>query len=285
MRNELAMRLFSRRPLTPHAAKDQIAALSNLCKGLMRPEKCSQFEPIRNPFNHSDIGEPIRWLSAPAGSFMYRKGRPTVVTGVMWNLSSPDLSERDNTGKPIRRLYPPFPPPAFVNYWTADFDGTWANRVGIEIIASFASAAFDVSGADFGLLTTLADLNAKNYLMIQEGPVQSMSYKGLDPARGVPGLYWTNFFSREFAKWLGLGGLLEDLATMKSLAGGGTLLQFGESASDCGTPETLVGQRLAIEALGPQKFFDIRFPDRNLDAPNWGRAVPPNGPPTDEQKI
>jgi len=249
MKDELAFRLFSRRLLTPTAARDQIIALSNFGDGLFRPDKCSAFEPIRTPFEPTDIREPISWLSKPGAIFMYRKGRPAHFAGEIWNLSrSPDAR---------------FPAGPFTNYWTGEFDGKWANRIGIEKIEDFVLEMFRVTRADFVLLTTEIDLNAKNQ------PAKNCSYKGLDPARGVPGLYWVNFFSDQYAEWLGLRELPREVAVLKKLAGGGVSLKFCESPDDCRSIEVLQKQRAAIEWLGPQKFFDIRFPDRKLDVPNW----------------
>ena len=249
MKNELAMRLFSRRSITDSVAREQITALSDFADGLMRPDKCSQFEPIRTPFDPADIREPIRWLAKTQGEFLYRKGRPVHVSGVMWNL----------THRPTAR----FPSPLFSNYWTGEFDGKWASQVGVEKVMEFLSEMFRVTGSDFGFLTTEVDLKAKNR------PPKSFSYEGLDPATGVPGLYWINFFSDQYADWLGLSKLPNELAALKSLAGGGVSLRFCESLDDCRSLVVLQRQQAAIEWIGPQKFFDIRFPDRKLDAPSW----------------
>src|SRR5262249_45264381 len=117
MKNPLAMRLFSRRTLTDSVATDQITALSSFADGLMRPDKCSEFEPIRTPFDPTDIAKPIHWLAQPGGTLIYRKGKPVQVSGVMWNLTrSPDAR---------------FPSPAFNNYWTGEFDNTWVTQTGI----------------------------------------------------------------------------------------------------------------------------------------------------------
>jgi hypothetical protein len=89
----------------------------------------------------------------------------------------------------------------------------------------------------------------------------------------VPGLYWINFFSDQYAKWLGLEELPKELAVCERLAGGGVLLKFCESPGDCRNLDVLQKQRAAIEWLGPQKFFDIRYPDRKLDVPNWDHAL------------
>lgn len=252
MRNELAMRLFSRRPLTDALARHQITALSSFGGGLMRPDKCSEFEPIRTPFDPADISEPVQWLAKPHGEFLYKKGRPSYVSGVMWNL----------THSPTAR----FPSPVFTNYWTGEFDGKWANRIGIEKVEDFLSEMFRVTGSDFALLTTEDDLRAKNR------PAASHSYAGLDLSLGIPGLYWGNLFSEELASWLGLSDLPRNLGVLKSLAGGGVSLKFGESLAECRSPEVLRKQRVAIDWLGPQKFFDVRSPNRRLDSPNW-RAI------------
>jgi hypothetical protein len=249
MKNELVMCLFSRRALTDSVARDQITALSEFGGGLMRPDKCGEVEPIRTPFDRADINKPVQWLSAYHGEFFYRKGRPTHAAGQMWNRTHPPTAR--------------FPSPLFSNYWTGQFDGSWANRVGIEKVEDFLCEMFRVTGSDFGLLTTEADRQAKNR------PERSFSYVGLDLSRGIPGLYWINLFSEELADWLGLSDLPKNLALMKRLAGGGVLLKFGESRDHCRSLEVLRKQRVAIEWLGPQRFFDLRFPDRKLDSPNW----------------
>ena len=243
------MTLFSRRSLTESVAREQITALSNFGDGLMRPDKCSEVEPIRMPFDPTDISEPIRWLAQPHGEFFYRKGHPVHESGAMWNLAPSPTSR--------------FLSPLFTNYWTGEFDGKWANRVGIEKIEAFLAEMFRVTSSDFGFLTSEVDLNAKN----QSG--KNCSYKGLDLERGVPGLYWINLFSDKYANWLGLHELPRELALLEKLADGGVSLKFCNYAEDCRSIEVLQRQRTAIEWLGPQRFFDIRFPERKQDVPDW----------------
>jgi hypothetical protein len=249
MKNELEMTLSSRRSLTEPVAREQIAALSDFGGGLMRPDKCNHVEPIRTPFDPAHIDEPVRWLAEPQGSFFYCKGSPVHLSGEMWNRTLPPTS--------------PFPSPPFSNYWTGRFDGKWAVRVGIEKVEDFVSKMFRATGSDFALLTSAVDWKAKN-----QGPM-SYSYQGFDVGSGVPGLYWINLFSDELAEWLGLNGIPPEVATLKRLACGGWLLKFCESPDLCREIDVLQKQRAAIEWLGPQKFFDIRFPDRKLDTPDW----------------
>lgn len=249
------MRLFSRRFLTESVANEQIMALSNFGGGLMRPDKCGEFEPIRTAFDPSDISNPIRWLAKPHGEFFYRKGRPAYVTGEMWNLTHPPTAR--------------FPSPQFTNYWTGQFDGNWAKRIGIEKIEDFVLEMFRVTASDFGFLTSEIDLKAKNR------PANSYSYAGMDLETGIPGLYWINLFSDELARWLGLSSFPQQLAALKSLPCSGVSLKFCDSPDDCRSLETLGKQRAAIDWLGPERFFDIRFPDRKAVTPDWAHLPLP----------
>ena len=126
---------------------------------------------------------------------------------------------------------------------------------------------FQATGSDFALLTEGADRKAKN-----QGPM-SYSYKGTDLGSGIPGFYWINLFSDELAEWLGLSGLPQELARLERLASGGWLLKFCESPNHCTDIDVLQKQRAAIEWLGPEKFFDIRLPNRRLDTPNWNQIL------------
>lgn len=253
MKNELEMTLSSRRILTESVARQQIVALSDFSDGLMRPDKYSEFEPIRTPFDPAGMAEPIRQLAKTHGGFLYRKGRPVHVSGQMWNRTHPPNA--------------PFPSPLFSNYWTSQFDGKWAGRVGTEKVEDFVSEMFRATGSDFGLLTTGVDRKAKNT------DATSYSYKGFDLAYGVPGLYWINFFSQELADWLSISELPRELVEQRSFADGGVLLKFCDSPDHCRDLEVLQRQRVAIEWLGSDRFFDIRFPDRKLETPDWARMT------------
>lgn len=245
------MALFSRRALTESAAGKQIAALRDFWGGLMRPDTGSEFEPIKMAFDSADISKPTRWLAKPHGHFLYRKGHPLQTSGEMWNKARPPTAR--------------FPSPLFSNYWTGRFDGNWAVQVGLDRIEEFVSEMFRVTCSDFALLTTEVDLKTKN------SDASSYSYKGLDLALGVPGIYWENLFSNDLANWLGLSGISGELAQSRKIPGNGVLLKFGDSPEHCRDNDILQKQRATIDWLGPTKFFDIRFPDRALDTPDWDR--------------
>ena len=68
-------------------------------------------------------------------------------------------------------------------------------KIGIETVCGFTEEMFRVSDADFGFLTSLNDLQAKNYL-------QRVTRYGLNPAEAVPRLYLDELFSRDTLEWL-----------------------------------------------------------------------------------
>lgn len=243
------MALFSRRVLTESAAREQITALSEFDDGLIRPDKCSEFEPIRAPFDPADIREPVRWLAKPNGEFLYKKGKPVYASGEIWNL--------------IRSRDARFPAGPFTNYWTGRFDGEWAGRVGIEKVRDFVCEMFRATASDFGFLADVTELKAKNTV------ATSYSYMGMRMESGVPGLYWVNLFSDQFARWLELETFPKELAVVETLVGGGVSLMFGASPDQCKSVKVLQRQRAAIDWLGPEKFFDIHAPNRKAETPDW----------------
>ncbi|MES2394025.1 MAG: hypothetical protein V4555_20495 [Acidobacteriota bacterium] len=249
MKNELEMALSSRRILTESTAREQITALCNFGDAIMRPDRASEFEPIKAPFDPTDLSDAIRWLTKPQGEFLYRQGKPLHLSGQMWNRILPPSS--------------PFPSPTFSNYWTGQFDGEWTSRCGIENVEAFVSEMFRVTGSDFALLTTTLDRKVKN-----QGPM-SHSYQGTDLASGIPGLYWINFFSDDLAAWIRLSSIPKEIAKLKRMISGGWSLKFCESQDNCRDMAVLQKQRYAIEWFGSDKFFDIRFPDRKLSTPDW----------------
>lgn len=214
----------------------------------MRPDKCGEYEPIRTPFDPSDISQPIHWLAQPGGEFFYQQGRPVYAAGAMWNLSH-------------------WPDRLFTNYWTGEFDGRWVAQVGIDKLIAFVSEMFRVTCSDFGLLTSKKDLKAKNT------DKTSVSYKGMTVEEtGIPGLYWLNFFSETLANWLGLEGLPKELGGLQRLEEGGVLLRFCESPEHCRDLAVIQKQRTAVGWLGSERFFDIRFPERKAVTWDWSHA-------------
>lgn len=261
MKPELSMRLFSRQPLSTCLAEKQIRALAEFYDGHFQPERWAPYEPIRKVFDPADISEAVAQLSRPAGTFMYRRVKPPRVSGVIWNLSHPEF---------IDDAVPLLPEPMFLNYWTAEFGLASLRSEDVSAIQKLFLSLFKATQADFGLLTPTDDLDAKNYQVVSTpSGGRSLSYVGLDPSRGVPGLYWVNLFSPALARWLELGRFLARNPQSGEERPDVTVLKFGVSPDLCNSPRVLQSQQDAIESLGTWKFFDIHHPDRVLEPPKW----------------
>jgi hypothetical protein len=262
MRNEIAVRLFSRKVLSAESSEEQIAALSHFDNGVFCPEVYGRHEPLRMPFDPDDVHEPVLGLSGPQGAFLCKKGRPLQVRGAIWNRYYPPRLLRDDSGSYI----PSQPAPTFCTHWTFEFDLKWARKIGVKTVCTFAEQMFSVSGSDFGIVTSLEDLEAKNYL-------HKVTRCGLDPADGVPGLYWISMFSAEYARWLRVDQIPLDIANIRRFAADSAVVQFGPDVEGSRDPKTLSLQQKAIGILGRRRFFDVEAPDRKLEVPKWARLT------------
>lgn len=266
MKNELVIELFSDRQLTHQVARNQITTLSTFANGLFRPDRCDVYEPIREPFELTNIDRPVSWLTRPTGQFMYKKGKPAHILGWISNRVPGEVWVSEGTGKPAHRVENR-QTPRFINTWTMYFDGRWAKKTGIEQIRQLALELFRISESEFGFLTTLEDLDSKNYLITQMGAGRSMRYEGKDPEFGIPGLYWMTFFGPQLARTLSLDKLNQHPVSVQKLPRNAAFLQFGDTPDTCQNETTLSEQREIIEILGVEMFFDIRTPERALVSP------------------
>ena len=136
------------------------------------------------------------------------------------------------------------------------------NVTGYVIHVDLDPATGKLSATAAVTFTALEDLNRKNYLVRQVGNGQAMSYEGLDPAHGVPGLYWITLFSRSFASWLGIRKSITGSGLISEIPAG-FMLRFSETPDSCQSEETLNVQKCLISELGERRFFDIHRPLRS----------------------
>jgi hypothetical protein len=266
MKDPLVLRLYSLKRLTGDVAQQQISALSEFKNGMARPDRCDTHEPVREPFNPDDINEPVRWLSQAGAAFMFRKGKPPRISGEITNALLRELWTTDDAGNRIP--WPTrIPEPMFTCRWKIYFDRFWAKKTGLGALKMFAIEMFKMSESEYGFLTTEEDCKAKNYLVIRNGLTVFREYIGLDPEKGIPGLYWINLFGPRMAQWLGVGQLAVGDGTVERIATGAVLLQFGESPDASRGLEMAARQQAAIKILGEQKFFHIGQPGRAVQRP------------------
>jgi hypothetical protein len=262
----LKMELYSQRELNPDTATRQIRVLSDFENGLLRPAKCDTGEPIREPFNPSDLREPVRWLSQPSAHFKFKQSKPFQIEGFIHNRKYGQMWTREKKGGPRIPIIPKFPEPRFVAHWVVWFGYKIVERKGIDILKQFLIEAFSVSGSEYGYLTLEDDQKAKNYLVAKKDGITTSQFVGTDPEFGIPGLYCINIFGPIYSEWLGLASKAVP-AAIEVVQGNSTLIQYCISPEDCRSTEVADRQKSSIEILGEERFFDIAHPDRKLTRP------------------
>lgn len=99
--------------------------------------------------------------------------------------------------------------------------------------------------------------------------------KGLDISRYLPGLYWLNFFGEPYCELIGKDCLLTAPAAEASEIGTGVMLYLSVSPESWDTAEYRATEAAVLAHLGAQYFFDVRDPNRNTAAPDFGlRSLP-----------
>ncbi len=261
------MELYSREALTPANAEAQLVALASYEHGLFRPEKCDVHEPVRERFDPGDLREPVRWLSQPGGQFTFRRDMSPSVEGYISNLRRRQIRVRDSQNAPWVDLAPRFPEPIFRTRWVVRLGSEVTEKPGARVLRAFLIRMFLASRSEYGFLTTDEDHLKKNFQVTLEGDSTLEHNVGTDPANGVPGLYWINLFGPTYSAWLGTEKLTLSPGRHESLAGGSSVLQFGESPETCSSPEILLQQRDVRKALGEEKFSNVENAGRYVKSP------------------
>ncbi len=252
MKDLMQMQIFSLHEVTPESAHDQIQALSDFEEGVFRPTTCDTAEPLREKFDPENLSEPVRWLSQPGSWFQFKRLKPYRVEGWIRNHHFQKMWTREHKGGPLLPVVPKFPEPKFLTSWTVRFDWNAIKKPGIEVLKKFLIDMFLVSKSEYGYLTAESDQRAKNFSVVRsESPVSQGEYivteefVGDDPEGGIPGLYWINVFGATYSKWLGQR-LKSIPATVQSLDGGSTLIQYCESPEACRSENVIDRQKLRI---------------------------------------
>jgi hypothetical protein len=267
MNKLLKMQLYSKDGITAEGARKQIEALSAFENGLFRPQKCDTAEPIRERFDPSDISEPVRWLMQPGADFQFKSSMPYKSEGFISNRRYPPMWTKEKPGGALIPIEPKYPEPYFLSSWTMWIDSAVLRKLGADLLIRFAVEMFLSSRSEYGFLASENDQKAKNFLVTNlPSGATSSKFVGTDPERGIPGLYWLNLFGPKYAKWL--GPQIKDIpSVVVPIKGGGVSLMFGTCPQESEMAEALMQQKKAIAALGPEKFFDIRDPERKPASP------------------
>ncbi len=263
----LKMQLYSESEVTADSARRQIEALSSFENAVFRPQKCDTSEPLKELFDPSDISEPIRWLTQPGADFKFKSTKPFKTEGFISNRHYPPMWTREKPNGPLVPVKPKHPEPHFLTSWTMWIDSSALRKLGADLLTHFVMEMFASSRAEYGFLTSESDHEAKNFLVKQlPSGATSSKFVGTDPECGIPGLYWLNLFGPRYTAWL--RPQIEIVpGVMKAIGGGGISLRFGSSPDEAEAVDVLTDEKEAIRILGPEKFFDVRQPERKPISP------------------
>ena len=263
----LKLQLYSESGVTAASARRQIDALSGFEDGIFRPQKCDTSEPLKALFNPSDISEPIRWLVQLGADFKFKSSKPFKTEGFISNRRYPPMWTKEKPSGSLVQIKPKRPEPRFLTSWTMWIDSSALRKQGVDLLRRFAMEMFISCNGEYGFLTSESDHEAKNFSVrrLPSGATSS-KFVGTDPEWGIPGLYWLNLFGPHYAAWL--RPQIESVpGVVKAIEGGGVSLEFGASPEEAQAQEVLANEEEAIRIISPEKFFDVRRPDRRPISP------------------
>ncbi|MEE8584717.1 MAG: hypothetical protein V3T83_07690 [Acidobacteriota bacterium] len=86
---------------------------------------------------------------------------------------------------------------------------------------------------------------------------------GVNWGKAIPGIYWLNYFGSPFVRMFGMKRLLSTPAhQVRRVGEEGVLISLAEDPFSWDSPEYKERERLVLEHLGTQYFFNREEPDR-----------------------
>jgi hypothetical protein len=150
-------------------------------RGLLMPEKCDAYEPIREKFSEKDISGPLRWISQPGGALYLKRTTPVKYEGRIENRRFAPIWKDGSI------LRPKVMEPRFLS----------------EIMLHFEIGVLKAKANDYvlDLIMQLARVVSASY-----GFVTHEDVKGIDQLDVVeayqegrlPGVFWINYLGADY---------------------------------------------------------------------------------------
>ena len=173
------------------------------------------------------------------------------------------------------RTSPPWRASGWV-HWSRRPGNTRFNYISLRVAASSANLArsaellalmdelFVGMNGVHGWIACSPDYDQQHRLSLPTG----FKYVGSEPTTGIPGLYWANYFSASLSTFLGEDRVASTAAFDKyQLRNGAWVVLTCKRPDDWCTPETVTLRRALRASLGPDRFFDITVPSREVSVP------------------
>lgn len=262
----LLLEMFSRTQFDRNFSAETLAFLFEYGGGVLQPQECGVYEPFE-PCEPSSMQRYVSWLTSPGGEFGFRRATPSL-EGHISNLLQPEILVREE-GATLYKSLPPVTPPVFGSRWRLQFGSDFSGPLVPDFIKKLLCDVAHLAHADYGFVALDEDHRKKHFQSIRKDRSLVQQYIGNNPEHGIPGLYWLNFFGRLYVEYFTEEKLsaVARHAAVFSLAGEGIGLQFGRSPEESLSPDMLEQQRIVVDILGENAFFDIHQPERVPDVP------------------
>lgn len=221
---------------------------------LFTPERFDEYEPLRKFIEEEgEIGFTKAWMNQSGTAF----------GEVMWR--------RRFSPKGGGSVYIEFGPYAKDNAISQSIhEAICKKENAISRLLDFATELFTELKMTYGIIHHEKDWEEKNMLIKVPQPDDSLITKavGVDWEKYLPGVYWCNFFGKEYVEWFGRKKVLSTpCLDLKELEYGGVRILTYENPLVYQTKEALEAERKIIKHLGEDAFFDIFDMDRPTIAP------------------
>lgn len=217
--------------------------------GIYVPEKYSEYEPIRDEFDPSDLEKPIKILSSPSypkrGSILLKRDHPIKwLMGIDWDTFSQTFHK---------------------NYFFID-EKYFSNENNISSFLNFAKeiyVRFNAVYASSGLEVEYEDKNiVQRKEQIGNTIAEVRRFYGNDITKNIPGVYWANFFGKKYVEFFGeklynAPGFRKEL-----IDNGGILILTSKSPLEYPEEQMVNCQNNLRKVLGEEAFLDIKYPNR-----------------------
>ncbi len=223
--------------------------ISEVDGGRWRPERYNNHDPVNREFDPRDLRSPVElWLRDGIGLTLKR--------------TTPPKYELDFWGETPRalvknQLY------AWVR--SSHFRGGG----GVDSFLMFMNVLYDALRPAHGYAAMNSDYESKNrrtYRKDDKTTVQE--WVGRDLGRCLRGVYWANYFGPEYVSFFGQERVHSAPCHRQvALSDGGCLLLTASTPLDFEQPEANRAERLLLDHLGNDAFFDTNAPDRPTRSP------------------
>lgn len=242
MNSMFEIKLFTAEKFETQKKAENLLKFLEQYGGPFRPTKFDRAEPIKRPFNSSNMKAATELLAGDPdhewGGIMLKGDKFKSSVWIHWS-----------NGEPFQTWFL-FLSPAFFKRKKAPVD-----------FFSFLKGLLAETPFVFGAAAASEEWRAKHYLITESELGTSERKVGITIEKCVPGVYWCTCFGKKLTEFFGRDRLLKlPVQRVLDLESAGMVLQMSENPFEP-AEELIKREKQVIEELGSEHFFDIDNPE------------------------